>query len=94
MGASGSGKSTIAQLIMRFYDVRAGSIKIDGRPIDDHNLSNLRKNIAVVPQEVILFGGTIKENILYGKQNATDEEVEIAAKKPMPGSLYNLFRRA
>jgi ABC-type multidrug transport system fused ATPase/permease subunit len=81
VGASGAGKSTILQILLRFYDIQKGSILIDNSSIYDLDVQNLRANIAVVPQEVLLFGGTIKENILYGKLNATDEEVMLAAKK-------------
>jgi len=81
VGGSGGGKSTIAALIMRFYKVDAGHIQIDGQDINDYELTWLRQNIAYVPQDVILFGGTIYENILYGKPNATKEEVIMAAKK-------------
>lgn len=79
VGASGSGKSTIAKLVMRFYDALGGVVKIDGKPISSFDVTALRQNIAVVPQEVILFGGTILENILYGKHDATEEEVREAA---------------
>lgn len=79
VGASGSGKSTIAKLVMRFYDALGGVVKIDGKSISSFDVTALRQNIAVVPQEVILFGGTILENILYGKHNATEEEVKEAA---------------
>ncbi len=79
VGASGSGKSTIAKLVMRFYDALGGVVKIDGKPIASFDVTALRQNIAVVPQEVILFGGTILENILYGKQDATEGEVREAA---------------
>ncbi len=81
VGASGSGKSTIAKLIMRFYEVAGGQILIDDKKINEYNLLQLRKRIAVVPQEVILFGGSIHENILYGKHSATKEEIIHAAKK-------------
>ena len=81
VGASGSGKSTIAKLIMRFYDTNVGTIRIDNQSISDLDLTHLRRNIAVVPQEVILFGGTILENIQYGNQHASEEEVIVAAKK-------------
>lgn len=81
VGASGSGKSTIAKLILHFYDVDGGRVTIDGRALSDYNVTSLRRQIAVVPQEVILFGGTIQENILYGRQDATDSEVIEAAKK-------------
>ncbi|MDG0974560.1 MAG: ABC transporter transmembrane domain-containing protein [Crocinitomicaceae bacterium] len=81
VGSSGAGKSTIVSLILRFYDVNAGTISIDGTPIHEMDIEHLRSSIALVPQEVILFGGSIKENILFGKQTATDEEVIEAAKK-------------
>ena len=81
VGASGAGKSTIAQLLLRFYTPDHGSIKIDGKDLISYNLTELRSNIAVVPQEVILFGGTILENILYGNPDASMEEIVEAAKK-------------
>jgi len=81
VGPSGAGKSTIIQLLLRFYEIQKGNIKVDGKSIFDLNIRSLRDNMALVPQEVILFGGTIKENILYGKEEATDEEVIIAAKQ-------------
>ena len=81
VGSSGGGKSTIAALIQRFYAPHTGHIYIDGKDINDYGLTPLRQQIAYVPQEVILFGGTIYENILYGKPNATFEEVKAAAIK-------------
>ena len=81
VGPSGGGKSTFCNLIPRFYDVDKGDIKIDGKSIYDIKLDSLRKNIGIVQQEVFLYTGTIKENIKYGKQNASDEEVIEAAKK-------------
>ncbi len=81
VGSSGAGKSTIVSLILRFYDVNSGTVSIDGTPIHKMDIEHLRSSIALVPQEVILFGGSIKENILFGKQTATDEEVIEAAKK-------------
>jgi ABC transporter fused permease/ATP-binding protein len=81
VGPSGVGKSTIASLLLRFYDIEAGEILIDGKNIYDFDLENLRGNMSIVPQDVILFGGTIKENIAYGKPNATDEEIFLAAKQ-------------
>lgn len=81
VGYSGAGKSTIIQLLMRFYSADQGEIRIDGRPIDTFELHELRKNIAVVPQEVILFGGTIFENIQYGRPGAPFEDVYEAARK-------------
>lgn len=81
VGPSGSGKSTIASLIFRFYDPESGVITIDGKKINDYELSQIRNQMAIVPQDVMLFGGTIRENIEYGKPNATDEEIFEAAKK-------------
>ncbi len=78
VGNSGGGKSTIVSLIPRFYDVKSGAIKIDGIDIRDYTLKSLRANISVVFQDNFLFSGTIKENILLGKQNATDEEINKA----------------
>jgi len=80
VGASGAGKSTIAQLMMRFYEVESGQIYFQNQPITDFNHLQLRQNIGIVPQEVILFGGTIKENILYGNIDATEAELVAAAK--------------
>jgi len=81
VGQSGSGKSTIINLLMRFYPVDHGSIKVDESAIQNFNLTAYRKNIGIVPQEVILFGGTIKENIAYGKPEANFEEIREAARK-------------
>lgn len=81
VGQSGSGKSTIISLLMRFYAVENGAVRVDGTPVDQFNLSAYRKNIGIVPQEVILFGGTIEENIAYGKPGASLEEVKEAARK-------------
>ncbi|MBL0741711.1 ABC transporter ATP-binding protein [Chryseolinea lacunae] len=81
VGQSGSGKSTIISLLMRFYAVEKGTVRVDGTPVDQFNLSAYRKNIGIVPQEVILFGGTIEENIAYGKPGASLEEVKEAARK-------------
>ncbi|MCI4667516.1 MAG: ABC transporter transmembrane domain-containing protein [Bacteroidia bacterium] len=80
-GQSGAGKSTIAQLLLRFYQIQGGEILIDGKSIFDYDLHHLRSNIGIVPQEVILFGGTIKENIAYGRPGATEEEIIDAARK-------------
>lgn len=81
VGQSGSGKSTIINLLLRFYHLEQGGIKIDNTSIEDFNLTAYRKNLGVVPQEVILFGGTIKDNIGYGKPGATEEEIKDAARK-------------
>jgi ABC-type multidrug transport system fused ATPase/permease subunit len=81
VGSSGAGKSTISSLLLHFYDINEGSIQFDGHEIADISKESLRSQIAVVPQEVILFGGSIRENILYGNVDATQEEVIEAAKK-------------
>jgi ATP-binding cassette, subfamily B, bacterial len=81
VGPSGSGKSTIINLLMRFYPLSKGSVLVDGKPVEDYNLSGYRSNLGIVPQEVILFGGTIEENIAYGKPGATTAEIREAARK-------------
>ncbi len=88
VGPSGAGKSTIASLLLRFYNVNEGEILIDEKNIYDYDLENLRGNMSIVPQDVILFGGTIRENIAYGKPNATEEEILIAAKQ---ANAYNFI---
>ena len=80
VGQSGSGKSTIANLITRFYDVNEGAILIDGMDVKDMQTASLRKLIGVVSQDSILFNDTIKNNLLIGKPDATDEELITAAK--------------
>jgi ATP-binding cassette subfamily B protein len=80
VGPSGGGKTTLCQLIPRFYEVNSGEILIDGINIKDINIKSLRENIGLVQQDIFLFTGTIKENILYGKPNAEDTEVIKAAK--------------
>ena len=81
VGPSGSGKTTIAALLYRFYNPENGTITIDGKNINDYQLSEIRNEMAMVPQEVMLFGGSIKENIEYGKPGATEEEIFEAAKQ-------------
>ena len=81
VGPSGGGKTTLCNLIPRFYTVDSGDIKIDGKSIYDIKLDSLRKNIGIVQQDVFLFSGTIKDNICVGKTDATDEEIIDAAKK-------------
>lgn len=81
LGKTGSGKSTILSLISRLYDVTEGAINIDNQPITTLNLYDLRNQISVVPQDAFLFSDTIKNNIKFGNENATDEEVKEAAKK-------------
>ena len=80
VGPSGAGKSTLFNLIPRFYDPTSGNISIDGYPIQTITQTSLREQIAIVPQETILFGGSILDNIRYGKQNATEAEIIEAAK--------------
>lgn len=80
VGPTGAGKTTIVKLLMRFYDVNSGAIKIDGHDIRNFNRSELREAFGMVLQDTWLFNGTIKENIRYGKLDATDEEVVEAAK--------------
>jgi len=81
VGTSGAGKSTIASLLLRLYEPTSGDIYYDGRKSHEYSLSALRSQIALVPQDVFLFGGTIKENISYGKPGSTDEEIYDAAAK-------------
>ncbi len=81
VGPSGSGKSTIAAMILRFYNPQSGEIKVDGKNVNDYELTQLRDNMAIVPQDVLLFGGSIKENIAYGKPTATMAEIVEAARK-------------
>ena len=80
VGPSGAGKSTVASLLPRFYDVTSGSISIDGEDIRKVTLNSLREQVGIVPQETVLFNGTVYDNILYGRLDATREEVEAAAK--------------
>lgn len=81
VGPSGAGKTTICSLIPRFYDVKSGSISIDGIDIRDMTKRSLREQIGIVQQDVFLFTGTIRENIAYGKRGATEEEIQHALKK-------------
>ncbi len=80
VGPSGGGKTTLCSLIPRFYEATTGEILLDGTPIKEITLASLRENIGVVAQDVYLFSGSVRENIAYGKQNATDEEIEEAAR--------------
>lgn len=81
VGSSGAGKSTIASLLLKFYEPNAGQILFDDLDSKKYSLSDIRNQIAIVPQDVLLFGGTIKENICYGKINASMEEIIDAARK-------------
>ncbi|WP_455654455.1 lipid A export permease/ATP-binding protein MsbA [Phascolarctobacterium sp.] len=80
VGPSGAGKSTIANLLPRFYDVNKGDIKIDGYSVREVTLNSLREQVGIVPQETMLFNGSVYDNILYGRLDATREEIETAAK--------------
>lgn len=80
VGPSGAGKSTLLKLIARFYDVESGTIRFDGTDISKIKVQSLRNQIAIVPQDIQLFGTTIRENIRYGRLDATDREVEEAAR--------------
>ncbi len=91
VGYSGAGKSTIAQLLMRFYEVNSGQILVDGKNIRDYDITALRRAIAIVPQEVMLFGGSILENIAYGRPGATEAEVLEAARKANALEFIDLF---
>ncbi len=81
VGPSGAGKTTISALLLRFYDPSSGRILIDGKDAREYDLTGLRSNMAIVPQEVLLFGGTIRENIEYGKPGASDDEILEAAEQ-------------
>ena len=80
VGPSGAGKSTLCSLIPRFYEITAGEITIDGQNVQDVTLKSLRNHIGIVQQDVYLFGGSIAENIRYGRPDATDAEIVEAAK--------------
>lgn len=91
VGPSGAGKSTIAGLLLRFYEPTGGQLLFDNKPATSIPLTQLRKQIALVPQDILLFGGTIRENILYGKPNATQEEIENAAKQAHAHEFIKTF---
>lgn len=81
VGPSGSGKSTMASLILQFYHPQSGTILFDHKPSDEYGLTDIRNQVAIVPQDVMLFGGTIQENIAYGKLSATKEDIIKAAQR-------------
>lgn len=91
VGPSGSGKSTLVSLLLRFFDASSGTIYVDDQPIKQYDLSSIRNQMAIVPQEVILFGGTIQENIAYGKPTASIEEIKIAAEKANAKDFIDAF---
>ncbi len=80
VGSSGAGKSTVAKLLLRFYEPDSGAVRLDGHDLRDLTLHSLRENVALLMQETLVFDGTIRENIVYGKPGATEEEVLAAAK--------------
>ncbi len=90
-GHSGAGKSTIIQLLLKFYEVNKGSILVDEKPLSEWNLKQIRASIGIVPQEVLLFGGSIKENIAYAKPDASEEEIIAAAKKANAWQFISKF---
>jgi ABC-type multidrug transport system fused ATPase/permease subunit len=94
VGASGAGKSTITQLLMRFYQNHTGELQIDGKDITQLPLTDLRKQIAIVPQDILLFGGSIKENIAYGKPEASEEEIQKAAEQANAHEFITEFPEA
>ncbi len=94
VGYSGAGKSTIVQLLMRYHTATSGRILVDGQDVTSFDIRQLRRNIGVVPQEVALFGGTIRENIAYGKPGASDTEIRRRPAKPMHWILSSLFLKA
>ena len=91
VGPSGAGKTTLTSILFGFYKIEEGQITIDNKNIEDYDLHFLRKQIAIVPQDVLLFGGTIKENIAYGKLDANDEEIEEADQKANALNFINDF---
>jgi ABC-type multidrug transport system fused ATPase/permease subunit len=91
VGQSGAGKSTIMQLLLQFHFPDKGTIQVDGKDASSYTLESYRRNFALVPQEVILFGGTIRENILYGNPDATEEEIISAAKQAHAWDFISTF---
>ena len=91
VGTSGTGKSTLAQLMMRFYEPNSGEIELNGTNINTYSVNAWRKMLALVPQEVLLFGGSIRENIAYGKPGCTQEEIEHAAKQAYAHEFIESF---
>ncbi|MBM3161206.1 MAG: ABC transporter ATP-binding protein, partial [Bacteroidetes bacterium] len=91
VGSSGAGKSTLSNLLLRFYPLQGGQIEVNGIPIEEIELQYYRENIGVVPQEVILFSGNIRDNILFGKPSASDEEVVFAAQQANAWEFISSF---
>ena len=90
IGPTGSGKSTIVWLLLRFYDVNKGEILIDGKNIKDRDVDLLRRSISIVPQKPMLFSGSISDNIKWGDKNASEEEIKESAKKAEASFIYNM----
>jgi ABC-type multidrug transport system fused ATPase/permease subunit len=91
VGSSGAGKSTVMQLLLRYYNAQEGNILIDGKKIDSYNLTSLRRKMAIVPQDVIMFGGSIRENIAYGDHDADEAAIIEAAKKANAWNFISEF---
>jgi ABC-type multidrug transport system fused ATPase/permease subunit len=91
VGTSGAGKSTVMQLLLRYYKSDGGNILIDHKKIEDFNITALRRKMAIVPQDVIMFGGSIRENIAYGDHNASETEIIEAAKKANAWNFISEF---
>jgi ABC-type multidrug transport system fused ATPase/permease subunit len=91
VGPSGSGKSTMAALILQFYHPQSGVISFDGKPSDAYSLTDIRNQVAIVPQDVMLFGGSILENIAYGKLSASEEEIIQAAQRANAHQFIDAF---
>lgn len=81
IGGTGDGKSSLVQLIPRFYDVLDGEVLVDGTNVKDYSLYNLREGVSMVLQKNVLFSGTIRENLLWGNKDATQEEIEAACRQ-------------
>lgn len=94
VGPSGSGKSTMAALILQFYHPQSGTILFDGKPADNYSLTDIRNQVAIVPQDVMLFGGSILENIAYGKLSASKEEIVQAAQRANAHQFITSFPEA
>ncbi|GAC1302995.1 MAG: ABC transporter transmembrane domain-containing protein [Mucilaginibacter sp.] len=94
VGPSGSGKSTMAALILQFYYPQSGAILFDGKPAADYALTDIRNQVAIVPQDVMLFGGTIRENIAYGKLSASNDEIIQAAQRANAHQFITSFPEA